>query len=1492
MKQDEKKKVGRKNEIVLVCVWCITVAWCLFCNITPIVAATPNVADMSMFSGVTVSPNRMAWTTDYLDKTNERLGLGHTIHTGIESALRKLEKGEHYYSVTAKGSIRIGKWVVAWPNAQCIHENSYYDSFCGFPIQSNTVCFSRYNNGWYAYCADCGELVDDVLFYGKSSTIGGITSMPADGIYLYVCPYCQGLEQGRAYPHVCKAISNNYYEIVYDANPPAGAGGSGNGGNSDCSNVEILVEGFMAPTKHMYNNASTYNGVSAKKLGYGDLSLRRNVYNCKGYKFVGWNTKPDGSGTYLEDCAKVFNLTDEDGGTVRLYAQWKKSQSTLILDANGGQYEGKALYEKIQDYGTIYQVDNKRITPAAGYEVTFVTNGGSALEKIRTTKSFSHWELQSGFQGKFQDNVYTFLGDDGSRNSLKARYMNNGFVLPDSVKEDKSLEGWYSDPGLSEDDFVGKPGDKVVVEKDTVLYAKWAVLTLWAYDDYDSNQGHGAVDLKWEQKDGQSKYYKLFQSIDKTNWKEILSADTIVSDITVSEAFDTAKQGEKHVIQRTGYYALIANGAKGADYNAELKGGAGGSVRAEYWLQKGDVVSFYAGTTGNGTSGGSNQSISVGGSSSSDLGRGGGAATEIYVNRNGAKTLLLIAGGGGGANERYSGGAGGISLTSVGETEGKISDYGGGGGGAQGGNAGGTTWITNATDSPDFVFKSNITKNLPAGTVQVYGMREELETPPLKKVSGNGQDTWKWITKMGTISSEFHSSYSLWYDNDDCLFVGSSTGEAAVGTVPHIQAQVRDGITMHLSCTHETGGNTKLLVGGGLFRQDCGASGNIQLRLIVTNAETGAVLYNERIYKGYTNNDKAGIAAVVDIDISTAQKINITLVSDTEGTFEDSQGHIAQLYFSDIILYGKTASEARATTGGSSYINTGFGCKNQQKVTGANAGEGYAQIKGTDIGYKEETSLDDVCANDKKAPDVIKEYSVSISDVNKVKVTLGSPQDHGTTYYHIAKSYRLEADKVKELAVSNITESILTTGVTGYYYYLDGQENGTVDIQDSWISTGSGQDILNVTLTEPVMYLHVAAADGAGNIGPTKNIPLKMDLTLPTDPSYAEKRTMFTRQLALEDNEFVYQESADKYYVKADGRTEHKMMAEAYLDGVATQDYQIDSIYLRVGENSQIYPEWMQVVVPRADIAESHIKYSNDSLSMGLSDNYHNYMKIESVCAERSGHGVTISLEKRFSVRANGDAFVIYPQAYTELNGQAFYSKEEYDMENRIFIMPDSVAPTIQGLEELEAIDVLDMTEQAKYFELKAEDIGSGLGEFVICVSNRDNLMKEEFVCDDQGSILLKIDKDNALFVGEIVVSAIAVDRVGNANIIGEEGLTFTLETALYKERNPEESIFKTGDGAVLDIATAGYVEKMEIIFPEELVKQNPNLPLVYEYEYPSLRNTETIKFNIPLGIPEQEYEITVKAYKNGEMLVSKQTLVVVKGNVLDELRTRIRNNG
>ena len=149
----------------------------------------------------------------------------------------------------------------------------------------------------------------------------------------------------------------------------------------------------MSPTMHVYDNSDTYNGKPVSEIGYTDTTLRKNSFACKGYVFAGWNTKADGSGISFTDGQEVLNLTSEEDGIVKLYAQWTKSESSLLLDANGGTYNGQTVYEVKQNYGTTYLVDNSLIVPPAGYEVTFQTNGGEAVTPITTTKSFDSWEM-------------------------------------------------------------------------------------------------------------------------------------------------------------------------------------------------------------------------------------------------------------------------------------------------------------------------------------------------------------------------------------------------------------------------------------------------------------------------------------------------------------------------------------------------------------------------------------------------------------------------------------------------------------------------------------------------------------------------------------------------------------------------------------------------------------------------------------------------------------------------------------------------------------------------------------------------------------------------------------------------------------------------------------------------------------------------------------------------------------------------------------------
>ncbi len=53
-------------------------------------------------------------------------------------------------------------------------------------------------------------------------------------------------------------------------------------------------------------------------------ALTTNAFEYEGYRFCGWNTAPDGSGTALEDGAKISDFVFYNNSSITLYAQWEK----------------------------------------------------------------------------------------------------------------------------------------------------------------------------------------------------------------------------------------------------------------------------------------------------------------------------------------------------------------------------------------------------------------------------------------------------------------------------------------------------------------------------------------------------------------------------------------------------------------------------------------------------------------------------------------------------------------------------------------------------------------------------------------------------------------------------------------------------------------------------------------------------------------------------------------------------------------------------------------------------------------------------------------------------------------------------------------------------------------------------------------------------------------------------------------------------------------
>lgn len=82
---------------------------------------------------------------------------------------------------------------------------------------------------------------------------------------------------------------------------------------------------WKANTYSVEFQANGGKGTMPKQTGfvYGTAKkLSANKFKKTGYRFVGWNTKKDGSGTTIVDQQAVKKLTSVNGKTVTLYAQW------------------------------------------------------------------------------------------------------------------------------------------------------------------------------------------------------------------------------------------------------------------------------------------------------------------------------------------------------------------------------------------------------------------------------------------------------------------------------------------------------------------------------------------------------------------------------------------------------------------------------------------------------------------------------------------------------------------------------------------------------------------------------------------------------------------------------------------------------------------------------------------------------------------------------------------------------------------------------------------------------------------------------------------------------------------------------------------------------------------------------------------------------------------------------------------------------------------
>ena len=214
---------------------------------------------------------------------------------------------------------------------------------------------------------------------------------------------------------------------------------------------------------------------------YDVLSPEEAGISRPGYTFTGWNTSPDGTGTYVHS-VDTFVVT----GNVVLYAQWTRIEGPydVIYNANGGS--GSHSDTGIPG-GTVYTVLSPEAAGISRPGYTFAgwntASDGSAAaylpgDTIVITGNVVLYAQWVPIQGLFQvtycpncpascnNECYTDAGISGGTVYTILSPEDTGISCPCHM-----FTGWNTQPDGSGTTY--QPGDNIVINENVTLYAQW-----------------------------------------------------------------------------------------------------------------------------------------------------------------------------------------------------------------------------------------------------------------------------------------------------------------------------------------------------------------------------------------------------------------------------------------------------------------------------------------------------------------------------------------------------------------------------------------------------------------------------------------------------------------------------------------------------------------------------------------------------------------------------------------------------------------------------------------------------------------------------------------------------------------------------------------------------------------------------------------------------------------------------------------------------------
>lgn len=316
--------------------------------------------------------------------------------------------------------------------------------------------YSQGNTNASGSISDYGSVIGSITaitLYEITTSAGTGGSMSGGGDY----------ESGKSV--TITATPNSGY-IVATLN---GVAMDGTTGNKTCT-LTVSSDTTVTATFAKYYNVTFYQNKTSSDstnksqspilygVTYNLKTLNELAWTRSGYRFLGWNTKIDGTGTSYTDGQAISNLTSSAGGTVYLFAQW--AQYTITYAANGGDTTPSAQ----TSYGNVTLAS--AIT-RAGYEF-----GGWKIGST-TYAAGATYNLTSNVTATAQWGAYTV-----SYNAHGGSACDSGsgtVTLPTTTRTGYTFNGWYT--AASGGTKVGDAGASYTPTATITLHAQWTAKT-------------------------------------------------------------------------------------------------------------------------------------------------------------------------------------------------------------------------------------------------------------------------------------------------------------------------------------------------------------------------------------------------------------------------------------------------------------------------------------------------------------------------------------------------------------------------------------------------------------------------------------------------------------------------------------------------------------------------------------------------------------------------------------------------------------------------------------------------------------------------------------------------------------------------------------------------------------------------------------------------------------------------------------------------------